>query len=636
MKTKIILIICLCSMQVLNAQIRPADVDKIVKEEMVRQNLPGLAVGVYRRGVINYVKGYGYQDLDNRKTITTSTIFRWASISKTVTAVAALQLAEKRSDFSISDKVTKHYSHWIANMDGKAIPDKSRKSSITIKQLLAHRSGINHYSRGTAGRAGQYKNEDKSNYRSDSDGFNANSCVDIFRKANLDFTPGSKFLYTTYGFNLLGAVIDKKSGSYTNWVKNNIKNKLGMSSLRVATGTFYGIQKPKDGILVYGRDGKKEWVLPGGGWESNIGDLLKFARGLAEERLLRNTSALWASDGYKDSNGRIQEYKRGVRSTGSGSSLRIWHGGAHDHLRTLMYVMPERDIAVVVMIPAEYASTFNIVRRIINKMGIPRDFSTKPAALCGDGMGSSGRKFTGLYLRNGTGDVVIRRGYNTGRFNKEWNFLTSQGYHLEDFETYIYKGQRVWDGLFVKGTGRYAMWRNYDQNGFYNKWNEMKSKGYRLYDLETYKDGSKRYWAGLFKKEPGKQVLWRNFSTGDFAKKRDQMTKSGYKLIDIEVYSDSRGNLKWSGVWIGGREGLLNRNYDYSDFKQLARTRARQGYKLIDVETYMYKGKRKWAGIWERNSGTQPEMVPSTYCIFMKRHNTYSNQGYPLIDLESY
>ena len=46
-------------------------------------------------------------------------------------AVVALQLAEKRSDFSINDKVTKHYSHWIANMDGNAIPDKSRNNHNT-------------------------------------------------------------------------------------------------------------------------------------------------------------------------------------------------------------------------------------------------------------------------------------------------------------------------------------------------------------------------------------------------------------------------------------------------------------------------------------------------------------------------
>lgn len=649
MKTKITISVLLFILSIIsaNAQIKPADVDKIIANEMIRQNLPGLAIGVYKKGTINYTKGYGFIDINNRKRINTNTPFRWASISKTITAVAALQVDEKYSDFSINDKVIKHYPYWTSNSySNQLVPkqlksvvnnylnktkintvlsvDKVRKEKITIKHLLTHRSGINHYTRGRADKYGEYSNLNKSSYKTDSDNFNANSSVNIFKGAKLDFEPGDKYLYTSYGYNLLGAVIDQKTGSYTNWVTKNIKNKLGLYNLKVANGNMYGFRKPKDGIIKQGKDGSKEFVLPSGGWESNIKDLLKFARGINDGKLLKNTEKLWS--------GSSKEYN-GLESTGKGKELRVWHGGTHGNLKTLMYIMPKKNISVVVMIPVQYANPWNVVRAIVKKLGTPRNPKTSPKDKCGAGMGNSGKKFVGVWRKTNK-DVIIRRGYNTKNFNTEWNFLTSKGYHLENIEF----SNNLWNGIFKKGRGQYAMWRNFDQAGFNKKWKEMNSKGYRLYDLETYTIGGKRKWAGLFKKGSGKYAMYRNYSTNDFGTKRKSMAKNGYKLIDIEVYN-SGGQLKWSGVWIAGKDGLLNRNYSYNDFKNLVRKRAKSGYKLIDVETYKVNGSQKWAGIWEKSSEEQRVSFGLNYCDFMDKHKIYSGEPrieYELTDLEVY
>jgi len=598
-----------------NAQISSAVIDNIVFDEMVRQELPGLAIGVYKKGTINFLKGYGHIDLNRTKAITTSTSFRWASISKTLTAVAALQLAERRSDFSIDDKVTKHYPYWISKVGLREVKDKARKSNITIKQLLTHRSGISHYPSGV-----DYR---KNTYRSDADHFNANSCVDVFRDLNLLFDPGNKYDYSTYGSNLLGAVIDKVTGSYPKWVLNSIANKLGMTSLKVSYGTFSGFDKPKDGIISAKSITNKEYVLPGGGWESNIGDLMKFAKGIMEDKLLNNTASLWADD-YG------QEYKRGVSSAKSTNDFRIWHGGAHGNLRTNMYIMPDLDIAVVVMIPVEYSDPFNIVRQVIDKLGINRNFDTKPDFSCLDGMGSSGKNYLALG-RKTQDEVIIRRGYSTDNFNKEWNFVKSRGYQLTDFDF----SNNLWHGIFKKISGQYAMWRNFDFNGFNAKWQEMNNAGYRLYDLETYVVGGQRKWAGLFKKGTGKYAMFRNLSTDAFGTKRTELAKQGLKLIDIEVFSTVSG-LEWSGVWVQGTDGPLNRNYNYSDFINLVNTRSSSGYQLIDVETYMVGTIRKWAGVWEKTTESGAMTSPKNYCLTMKTHDTNSKNGFELIELIDY
>ena len=111
----------------------PAQIDAIVLDQMARQNIIGMAVGIVRDGRIYYARGYGYEDLAHTIPVTTNTIFRWGSISKTLTATAALRLAEENPDFNLNDKVTEHVSYW---------PQHGNKGNIRIKHLLSNRSGI--------------------------------------------------------------------------------------------------------------------------------------------------------------------------------------------------------------------------------------------------------------------------------------------------------------------------------------------------------------------------------------------------------------------------------------------------------------------------------------------------------------
>jgi len=618
----------------------PEIIDDIIIKEMIRQNLPGLAVGVYKKGLINYTKGYGFMDLDHKIPITDNTIMRWASISKTITAVAALRLDEKSGNFSINDKVDLRYSHWTSKFtekDGtiREIKDKRKKSTITVKNLLNNRSGINHYTEGLKKEDDEYPNSWKK-YESDNQDFIANSAVDIFRDARLDFKPDSTYLYSSYGFNLLGAVIDKNYfDGYPKFVKKNIKDVLGMSSLKISFNKHYkGFQKKTDGIINEKEIGSKVYTLPAGGWESNIQDLLKFAKGILDEKLLRNTSELWKPEIY--ANGFGQQYKRGVFSSGFKESLEVWHGGNHSNVTTQLYLIPESDVAIVLMIPMQSADRFNIVNRIVDKMGTSMSFKTSSINKCNGVMGSSDKKFIGVW-RKTSDDVIIRRGLKTINFNKEWNFLNSNGYHLEDIEVFKNEeGTLLWDGIFKKGSGKYAMWRNFDQTGFHNKWEEMNSLGYRLYDLETYVLNNKRLWAGLFKKGTGKAALRRNLSKSAFNYTIEEYKQLGLKLIDTEVFV-SESEIKYSGVWIAGNEEIIfGVYYNFLDFSNYNRNITALGYRLIDIEPYTKNGSVTYVGIWDKSPQDQKYTLGINYCSFMDNHDNYSSEGYELIDIEFY
>ncbi|SVD29737.1 uncharacterized protein METZ01_LOCUS382591, partial [marine metagenome] len=70
-------------------------IDEAAKSEMERQQIVGLAVGIIQGGRISYLKGYGWANRENRVPVSRKTMFRWASISKSLTALSAMQLWEK-------------------------------------------------------------------------------------------------------------------------------------------------------------------------------------------------------------------------------------------------------------------------------------------------------------------------------------------------------------------------------------------------------------------------------------------------------------------------------------------------------------------------------------------------------------
>jgi len=320
-----------------------SQIDAVLLDEMARQNIVGMAVGIVKNGNIYYARGYGHADLSRKVPVTTNTIFRWGSISKTLTAAAALKLTEENPAFSLNDRVTEHVSYW---------PEYGNKGNIRIKHLLSNRSGIIHYTK----KKNCYGNHSPGYSRSKhiSKYYNAKQGVEVFRNQKLCFAPGTSYKYSTFGFNLLGSAIEGGSGtSYATWVRDKIKRPLGMDSLRQATGTRIGFDQEKH-ILKEVFAGNSAWKLPGGGWESNILDLAKFANALLQGSLLNNTDRLWTSVAGNFT------YGYGVNHAFNKSQ--VWHEGKHDNSRALLYLYPSSAdrLGIVLMINSAHSNPMRI------------------------------------------------------------------------------------------------------------------------------------------------------------------------------------------------------------------------------------------------------------------------------------
>ena len=104
--------------------------DKDMQNEIAKQSLVGAALGIIVDGEIAYLKGYGLEDRENKIPVTRKTLFRWASISKSLTSVAAMQLYEKkRLDLH------KDVRSYVPEFPGKNTP-------VTTRDLLCHQGGI--------------------------------------------------------------------------------------------------------------------------------------------------------------------------------------------------------------------------------------------------------------------------------------------------------------------------------------------------------------------------------------------------------------------------------------------------------------------------------------------------------------
>ena len=154
-------------------------------------NAPGGAVGIIKEGELIYAKGYGLANLAHDVPNSSETVFRIGSISKQFTAACIVLLAQK-GKLSLDDKLHEFFPEF---------PDYAKK--ITIRHLLHHTSGIRNY--GTLARIikglkyeDYYDNQDLKRWLTNLD--------------ELNFDPGSEFLYCNSGYWLLGQIVKQVSG----------------------------------------------------------------------------------------------------------------------------------------------------------------------------------------------------------------------------------------------------------------------------------------------------------------------------------------------------------------------------------------------------------------------------------------
>lgn len=321
----------------------PLPADKITKIEAAiaslrsRQHIPGLSIAVVVDNKIQFRAAYGTADLENSVVATPATVYRIASISKSLTAVAAMQLVEK-GKLDLDAPVQKYVPSF-----------PTKPFLITTRQLLTHLSGIRHYKQGE----GEYTKH----YQSLTD------ALTIFKDDPLEHEPGTRYTYSTFAYTLLGAVIEGASGMrYTEYLREHVFKPAGMLHTQAddvyvlipnrARGYTPNVYAKFDGNVRNAALMDSSYKLPGGGWVSTAEDLARFAIALQNDLLVKRATFEQMTRSQKTRDGRETGYGYGWyidRREGRQADGSVWHGGVQAGFTGDLWLLPKKRFAVVLL-----------------------------------------------------------------------------------------------------------------------------------------------------------------------------------------------------------------------------------------------------------------------------------------------
>ena len=227
--------------------------------QMEAQGIPGASVAVAVDDSVVWTEGFGWADVENKVPVRPTSKFRIASISKSVTAAAVGRLYEEgRLDL---DAPVQRY---VPGFPVKA------KGVVTTRLLAGHLAGMRHY-----------RGDEFANRKHYDDVVDA---LEIFENDTLLTAPGEKYAYSTYGWNLISAVVQGASGEpFLQYMYETVIGPLALHETvaewadSIIPGRVRQYVRDDDGRLLNATwvDNSNKWA--GGGYLSTASDLVRYA-----------------------------------------------------------------------------------------------------------------------------------------------------------------------------------------------------------------------------------------------------------------------------------------------------------------------------------------------------------------------
>ncbi|HEY0142400.1 MAG TPA: serine hydrolase domain-containing protein [Thermoanaerobaculia bacterium] len=316
--------------------------ERFIEQKMRDMRMPGLSVAI-RKDDFVYAKGFGFADVENGVKATEESSYRMASVTKPMTAVAVMKLVEQ-GKINLDAEVQTYVPYF---------PKKAHP--VTIRQLLQHLGGISHY-----------KNYDAEGHIRDPK--NTKEALAVFQDFDLIAEPGTRYSYSSYGYNLLGAVIEGASGrSYGDYMRDEIWKPLGMNATRMDDPRAIIPNRARGYILENGQLRNSEYVdissrFAAGGTRSTVRDMLAFAMNL--ERVLKPETIEEMWTGGVTRGGEATRYGLGFSVIPRNGRFIISHNGAQQETRTTLDFAPHAKFAVALASNFENADLDMIASRI--------------------------------------------------------------------------------------------------------------------------------------------------------------------------------------------------------------------------------------------------------------------------------
>lgn len=341
----------------------------VTRARMDSLGIPGwsVAVGVRRgapsaeggtggiSGGVVWSEGFGWADVENRLPVAPETRFRIASISKALTAAAVGILVEEgRLDL---DAPVQRY-----------VPDFPRKRwPVTTRLLGGHLAGVRHY------HGLEFLN--RKHYTDVVD------ALEIFADDTLLFEPGTRYSYSTYGWNLISAVVQGAAEEhFLQFMRRRVLQPAGMketvaehtNSLIAHRARYY--VRDGEGRLLNAPwvDNSNKWA--GGGYLSTARDLVRYGLAYLDDTLMDPSTRdlLWTPQCTRD--GTSTGYGIGWSSRVVDGRRQVWHTGGAVGGSTILMIWPEDGVVVAIL------TNLQSVRHVESARAIASYFSHAAAA----------------------------------------------------------------------------------------------------------------------------------------------------------------------------------------------------------------------------------------------------------------
>ena len=266
-----------------------AGYDAFFPDFLDRHGLPGAAVAVAKDGRLVYARGFGEADADAGVLVEPTSRFRIASISKPVTAVVAMTLAEDgRLDLD---------ARAFAFLDDLPAPDgqteDARLADVTVRDLLLHTGG---WDRDGTGYDPMFDNARIAAEMGVTGPASVETIIRYMRGRPLDFTPGARYAYSNFGYAVLGRVLERVAGEPYEQLVQGVLADAGIAGMEIGASRLSGRLPGEVRYYPTGQtapsvfDGSRvPWPYGGfylesmdahGGWVASAPDLLRLTTAL--------------------------------------------------------------------------------------------------------------------------------------------------------------------------------------------------------------------------------------------------------------------------------------------------------------------------------------------------------------------
>ena len=301
-----------------------------VSDEMSRLGIPGLSLAVAAAGQVRHEAGFGFADVENEVPARPETVYRLASVSKPMTAVAVMRLAQD-GRLDLDAPVTRYCPEF---------PEKPWP--VSSRQLLCHQGGVRWY------RPDEQPMTRR--FTSLAEG------LALFADDPLAFEPGTKVGYSTYGYTLLGCAAAHAAGrAFLPLLQESVLGPAGMTSTRMddvrglIPNRAQGYVRDATGQLVNSALADMSYKVPGGGLCGTAPDVARFGSALLSGQLVTKETLRQMLTRQKTRGGRATGYGLGLAVGTRGSKREAWHQGGRERVSTVLYLRTDGEWAVALL-----------------------------------------------------------------------------------------------------------------------------------------------------------------------------------------------------------------------------------------------------------------------------------------------